>query len=98
MPAAKMPAHDWFRPKLLALLGEAAEAGYARDVAEAVITDLMNGALSAAVPPPEENWAGDPGEPAGAAAEMPHAQSLPTEPFETGAILAQDLVPFRQPR
>ena len=35
--------HAWLRPKLLALLAEAESAGIARDVAVAVIIDLMTG-------------------------------------------------------
>ena len=62
-----MSAHDWFRPRLQALLGEAEQAGYARDVAEAVITDLMNGALADAIPVREDaDWNRDIGEPDGA--------------------------------
>ena len=46
--------HDWFEPKLAALMAEAEAAGMARDVSVAVITDLVNGRLAAAVPAPEE--------------------------------------------
>jgi hypothetical protein len=76
-----MPAHDWFRPKLVALLAEAEQAGFAGDVAEAVITDLINGELSAgvAVAAPDENWARDIGEPAEISNEMPGKESLPPE-------------------
>jgi hypothetical protein len=74
-------AHDWFRPRLTALLAEADAAGYARDVSEAAITDLVNGELAAAIPasPPDDNWARDIGEPAEAAHEMPTAPALPPE-------------------
>jgi hypothetical protein len=76
-----MPAHEWFRPKLIALLAEAEEAGFARDVAEAVITDLINGELSAgiAVAPLDEHWAQDIGEPAEFSKEMPAKEGLPPE-------------------
>jgi hypothetical protein len=93
--APSIPAHDWFRPKLVALLAEAEEAGYARDVAEAVITDLMNGALAAALPPPEEGWARDPGEPAGAASEMPQPISVEGDLADTGELLGQNKIPLR---
>ncbi len=46
--------HAWFEPKLAALMAEAEAAGMARDVSVAVITDLVNGKLAAAVPAPEE--------------------------------------------
>ena len=73
-------AHDWFLPRLEALLRDAAAAGIARDVAEAVISDLVNGALAAPVAAEDENWARDFGEPAGAASEMPpHGDGLPPE-------------------
>ena len=60
-----MLAHDWFRPRLTALLAEADAAGYARDVSQAAITDLVNGALGTVAPPAaDEAWAQDIGEPA----------------------------------
>jgi hypothetical protein len=89
-----IPAHDWFRPKLVTLLAEAEQAGYARDVAEAVITDLMNGPLAADVPPPEEAWAHDPGEPAGATGEMPQHVSVEGDLADTGELLAQNKIPL----
>jgi hypothetical protein len=58
-----------------------------------VITDLMNGALAASVPPPDENWARDPGEPAGAASEMPHPGSA--EPVQGDSPLVHNLIPIR---
>ncbi len=79
MPA--MLAHEWFEPRLLALLAEADKAGYARDVSQAAITDLVNGALAAAVPssPLDDNWAQDIGEPVELAHAMPPKDSLPPE-------------------
>ncbi len=35
------PAHEWMLPKLIELLAEAENAGIARDVAVAVLTDLI---------------------------------------------------------
>ena len=35
------PAHDWLRPRLEALVAEAATAGIERDIAVAVLTDLI---------------------------------------------------------
>ena len=56
--------HDWLRPKLAALVQEAEAAGIARDVSVAVITDLINGALSGAPPlQTNEGWNKDIGEP-----------------------------------
>jgi hypothetical protein len=56
--------HDWFRPKLAALVAEAASAGIARDVSVAVITDLINGPLfSAGEVETNEGWNQDIGEP-----------------------------------
>jgi hypothetical protein len=74
-------AHDWFRPRLEALLAEADKAGYARDVSQAAVTDLVNGALAAATPPqtPDDKWAQDIGEPAELAQEMPQPEALPPE-------------------
>ena len=37
------PAHVWLRPRLIALIAEAEQAGIARDVAVAVAIDLMTG-------------------------------------------------------
>ena len=74
-------AHEWFKPRLEALLAEAAKEGYPRDVAQAAITDLVNGALAAAAPdvPPDDDWARDIGEPADLAHEMPPKDALPPE-------------------
>jgi hypothetical protein len=57
-------AHDWYRPKLEALVAEAASAGIARDVSVAVITDLINGPeFGAPVLETNESWNQDIGEP-----------------------------------
>jgi hypothetical protein len=74
-------AHAWFKPKLEILLAEAEKEGYARDVSQAAITDLVNGALAAAAPPlvPDDDWARDIGEPAELAHEMPTKDALPPE-------------------
>lgn len=37
----KTPAHDWMTTKLDALLAEAQAAGFSRDVAVAVLIDLV---------------------------------------------------------
>ncbi len=59
------PPHDWFRPRLAALVAAAESAGFARDVSVAVITDLINGpAFSTAPEVVDENWNQDEGEPA----------------------------------
>ncbi len=56
--------HDWFRPKLVALVAEAEAAGIARDVSVAVITDLINGPeFSTGQLKNEEGWNQDIGEP-----------------------------------
>ncbi len=86
------PAHDWFRERLTVLLADAEQAGYSRDIAQAVITDLMNGAFASPTPPPDENWAHDAGEPEGAASEMPRHDTLPPEPMES-----VQLFPMRGP-
>jgi hypothetical protein len=59
--------HDWFRPRLTALVAEAEAAGFAQDVSVAVITDLMNGPVFSAAPAPEidEDWNRDIGQPEG---------------------------------
>jgi len=91
----EMTAHDWFRPRLIALLAEAERAGYARDVAEAVITDLVNGALAAAVPAPDENWAHDLGEPVEDSSEMPRHPSLAPDAADAGDVLGTAKIPLR---
>ena len=40
---ASTPAHEWLLPKLLALIAEAEQTGIARQVAVAVIADLIDG-------------------------------------------------------
>jgi hypothetical protein len=85
-------AHDWFRERLASLLAEADQAGFSRDVAQAVITDLMNGVFASSSPPPDENWAHDAGEPVGASSEMPLHETLPPEPVES-----VQLFPIRAP-
>lgn len=74
-------AHEWFKPRLAALLAEADKAGFARDVAQAAITDLVNGAFAAGPtnPSSDDNWARDIGEPAELAHEMVPTEGLPPE-------------------
>ena len=74
--------HEWLRPRLSALVADAAKAGIAHDVCVAVITDLINGPLSAPEPPPtEDNPNQDIGEPEAMANEDSGAHpSLPVEP------------------
>jgi len=93
--SAPISAHDWFAPKLIALLAEAEQAGYPRDVAEAVITDLINGALAADEPPPQGDWAQDPGEPPEAASEMPLHPGTETDTSDAGKILQTTKISFR---
>ena len=78
--------HEWLRPRLSVLVAEAAKAGIAHDVSVAVITDLINGPLSAPEPAPTgENPNQDLGEPDTMANEHSGAHpSLPAEP--TGGI------------
>jgi len=55
---------DWLQPRLVALMADAEAAGIGRDVSVAVITDLINGALSTAAPAPaDEDWNQDIGQP-----------------------------------
>jgi hypothetical protein len=62
---AAVSPHDWFRPKLTALVAEAAAAGIARDVAVAVITDLINSPpFNNAPVADDEKWNQDIGQPA----------------------------------
>ncbi len=74
--------HEWLRPRLAALVAEAEAAGIPRDVSVAVITDLINGPLSADTPPPsDENPNKDIGEPDFMADQGTGAHpSLPLEP------------------
>lgn len=61
--------HEWLQPRLAALMDEAQQAGIARDVSVAVITDLVNGKLASPTPTPaekglaDEGWNQDIGEP-----------------------------------
>jgi hypothetical protein len=56
--------HDWFRPRLSALVAEAEADGIARDVAIAVITDIVNSApLSVGPTESDDDWNKDIGEP-----------------------------------
>ena len=47
----RTPVHKWLHPKLTALIVEAEKAGIARDVAVAVLTDLITGPEFNATPP-----------------------------------------------
>ena len=56
--------HEWYHSRLSSLMAEAQQAGIARDVSVAVITDLVNGPdFGVAVPKPDEQWNEDIGEP-----------------------------------
>lgn len=46
------PAHDWITAKLDALLAEAKAAGFSRDVAVAVLIDIVTSPQYDEVPPP----------------------------------------------
>jgi hypothetical protein len=52
-------AHDWFHPRLIALLEDAHRAGFAQDVSIAVVSDLLNGPDFSPAEPGEidERWA-----------------------------------------
>jgi hypothetical protein len=58
---------EWLRPRLSALVEAAEQAGIARDVSVAVITDLINGPQFSPAPPEgvvdDEDWNRDIGEP-----------------------------------
>ncbi len=58
------PAHRWLRPKLTELLAAAESAGIAREVAVAVLIDIMTGTdfnLPTANPEPERGKAAEAG-------------------------------------
>jgi hypothetical protein len=55
---SQTPGHDWMRPRLEALLAQAEQAGITREVAVAVLTDLIE-ALNGAGQPPAPNLAAD---------------------------------------
>ena len=57
--------HDWYLPRLQALVAEAEKAGFAPDVSVAVITDLMNRPIFNAgeADTLDEDWGRDIGEP-----------------------------------
>ncbi len=80
--------HQWFRTRLVALMAEAQAAGMAHDVSVAVITDLVNGPLSADAPlPTGENANQDIGEPDYMANQDSGVHpSLPDEPGDAGSL------------
>lgn len=49
------PLHDWLRPRLAQLLRDAGAAGFAREAALAVMTDLATAAPFNMAPPPAES-------------------------------------------
>ncbi len=58
------PAHAWLQPRLTALLAEAEKAGIARDVAVAVLMDLLSAPpFDTAAPSPVPYTDLDPGQP-----------------------------------
>jgi hypothetical protein len=76
-------AHDWFHPRLIALLEDAHRAGFAQDVSIAVVSDLLNGPDFSPAEPGEidERWAKDIGAPDYAAGEM-----APPDSSDTGVV------------
>ena len=54
----------WLYPRLEALVADAAEAGIAKDVTVAMVTDIINAApFNVGPPAADENWNKDVGEP-----------------------------------
>ena len=53
MPMTQTPAHEWMLPRLAALLAEAEQAGMAREVAVAVLTDLIDDPEITRTPAPD---------------------------------------------
>ena len=81
------PAHDFLLPRLTALLDEAAANGIARDVAVAVLTDLVTGpAFNTASPDPLADASPTPARETGGA----NAQSLVREKT---ALIEQAIAP-----
>jgi hypothetical protein len=94
MPAP--PPHDWFRPRLKTLVAEAARAGYALDVAVAVITDIINEAPFNVAPlETDEGWNQDIGQPPDLSADLTGAGGVPSGDSLRGRIDAPDLA-FRR--
>ena len=90
MSAPTPTPHDWFRPKLTALVAEAKADGIAQDVSVAVITDLMNGPLFAAGElQTNEGWNQDIGEPT----ELVNPNN-PTSAEPNAADAVPDTMPF----
>ena len=54
LPEFPTPAHDWLHPRLVQLLVAAEAAGIQRDVAVAVITDLITDTEFNEAPPEPE--------------------------------------------
>ena len=89
-----LPPQDWFQPRLAALVAEAAQAGYAKDVAIAFITDLITGPHFNTAPPMpiDENWNQDIGEPAAAASGRIDQTLTPATGTEGGLVPLPTLV------
>ena len=93
--------YDWLRPKLTAIVSEAEQAGIARDVTVAVITDLINGPdFNTAPLEVNEGWNQDIGEPDGAvnetgalATEGSFASPAPGGISEPGGVHLRSLHP-----
>lgn len=79
--SAPPPApHDWFRPRLAALVASASRAGFALDVSVAVITDIINGPSFNLTPlDTDEAWNQDIGEPVDLSADLTGASDVPVE-------------------
>ena len=62
---AETEPRDWLYPRLAALVADAEQAGIARDMAVALVTDIINGPPFNVGPEPtaDEDWNKDVGEP-----------------------------------
>lgn len=88
------PARDWLRPRVEALMLEAAAAGFPGDVVTAVLTDLLDGEFNTAPVPTEVADDRDPGQPA-PPPDNPDSDALAADadlPIGLGAA-----VPIRHP-
>jgi len=84
---------EFLRPRLSVLVDDAEQAGIARDISVAVITDLINGPLFSPAPPEgvveDENWNQDIGEPP----ELADARIDPSIDVVDGALPTGRLLP-----
>ena len=90
---AETQPRDWLYPRLEALVAEAENAGIARDVTVALVTDIINGPpFNVGPPAADDNWNKDVGEPDYMVNEDNGGGSMPLgDPLVGGALMRPGL-------